>query len=170
MGYTAKAIANFFLDIAKKEKTHITPLKIQKLVYISHGWYLALTNGQPLIDDEYVEAWQYGPVFPSLYHEFKHYGRATIANHATDITFAGDDFEISTPRIKENDVDTQDLLNKIWEVYGNFTGLQLSNITHATDTPWESTQREHKGMRNVHIPNGLINEYYQSLMERNNGK
>ncbi len=63
MGYSAQAVANCFLDLANKENKEITPLKIQKLVYIAHGWFLAVTD-KPLVDDEFVEAWQYGPVFP----------------------------------------------------------------------------------------------------------
>lgn len=74
MGYTAKAVANHLLDFGLTRKNEIPPLKMQKLVYISHGWHLALSDGKPLVSDEYVEAWPYGPVFPSVYHEFKHYG------------------------------------------------------------------------------------------------
>ena len=169
MGYTAKAIANFFLDIATKRKTRITPLKIQKLVYISHGWHLALTDDRPLVDDEYAEAWQYGPVFPSLYHEFKHYGRDAIVEPATDIVFTGNDFEESTPHVGENDTGIQKLLNRIWEVYGGFTGPQLSDMTHASGTPWASTWQQNSGFRNVHIPNEAISAHYQKLMEKNSG-
>ena len=169
MGYTAKAIANYFLDIANQRKTQITPLKIQKLVYISHGWHLALTNGQPLVDDEYVEAWQYGPVFPSLYHEFKHYGRNAIMDHATDIVLTENDFEVSAPHVRDKDANTQKVLNRIWEVYGNFTGPQLSDMTHASDTPWESARQQSNGIRNAHIPNDSISAHYQKLMEKSSG-
>ena len=49
-GYPVKAIANYFLKDHRKEG--ITPLKIQKLVYIAYGWYLAY-HQHPLINDEY---------------------------------------------------------------------------------------------------------------------
>ena len=50
MGYSAKALANFFI----KNYTNISPLKIQKLVYISHGWHLGLFD-EPLVDDEFAK-------------------------------------------------------------------------------------------------------------------
>ena len=80
MGYSAFAVANYFLRLGRDSGEEITPLKIQKLVYIAHGYHLAFTasdnspNGLPLVDDEFAEAWQYGPVFPSLYHHFKRFG------------------------------------------------------------------------------------------------
>ena len=40
MGYSAKAVANYFLSKYGRKKG-ITPLKIQKLVYIAHGWHMA---------------------------------------------------------------------------------------------------------------------------------
>jgi len=51
-------------------------MQLIKLVYIAHGWTLGLYN-QPLIGKQ-VEAWTYGPVIPSVYHDFKHYGRDPI--------------------------------------------------------------------------------------------
>ena len=86
MEYSAKAIANYFLELAAKHGEKVTPLKIQKLVYIAHGWHLALYE-KPLVYDEFAEAWEYGPVFPSIYHEFKHFGGAPIAEPATDIEY-----------------------------------------------------------------------------------
>lgn len=63
VGYSAKAVANYFL--AQYGKHGLNPLKLQKLVYIAHGWNLAVRN-QPLVDNELPEAWEYGPVFASL--------------------------------------------------------------------------------------------------------
>src|SRR5258708_4237314 len=75
------AAANFFLAKGLEDGVSIDPLKLQKLVYFAHGWHLAVT-GKPLID-EYVEAWPYGPVIPSLYHRFKSYG----ADPITDLVY-----------------------------------------------------------------------------------
>src|SRR5215467_7486621 len=82
MAYPAKAVANEFLYLAKEERRPVTPMQLLKLVYFAHGWYLALT-GERLIDER-VEAWKYGPVVPSIYHEFKRFGNEPITEYATE--------------------------------------------------------------------------------------
>ena len=51
-------------------------MKLQKLAYFAHGWNLAIRN-TPLINES-VEAWKFGPVIPSLYHDVKGYGMEPI--------------------------------------------------------------------------------------------
>ena len=165
MGYTAKAIANHFLDFGLTRKNEVSPLKIQKLVYVSHGWHLALSGGEPLVWDEYVEAWPYGPVFPSVYHEFKHYGASPILDYATDFELMGRTFKLVTPRVETDDINAVALLGRVWKVYGDFSGTQLSGMTHAPGTPWDIVWKKSKGMRNVHIPNELICRHYQRIMK-----
>ncbi len=40
-------------------------MKLHKLLYYAAGWHLGFT-GEPLFDED-IEAWQYGPVVPSIY-------------------------------------------------------------------------------------------------------
>ena len=51
--YSSKAIANFFLDRGMDDDIEISPMKIIKLVYIAHGYHLAVTD-VALIED-YVQ-------------------------------------------------------------------------------------------------------------------
>jgi uncharacterized phage-associated protein len=69
--YDAIAIANYFIEKSLATGKRLTPMQLVKLVYIAHGWYLART-GKPLLADA-VQAWQFGPVIPTLYHEFKQF-------------------------------------------------------------------------------------------------
>ena len=160
-GYSAKAIANYFLK--KHGKEGITPLKIQKLVYIAHGWYLAY-HKKPLVSDEYPEAWPYGPVFPSLYHEFKHRGRLPIMNLATDayVDSRGRLVE-RTPKTPKEHKETLEFLEEIWEVYGKYSGLDLSEMCHKDKTPWATT-REDDPRENVNIRDEVIQRYYEDRL------
>ena len=168
MPYTAKAIANFFIKAAKSKGGSISPLKAQKLVYLSHGWHLALTGGEPLIKDEYAEAWKYGPVFPSLYHEFKQFGADPIRGWATDYEFDGDTFNIRTvtPEVEESDEQTVAILNRIWKVYGGETGAELSARTHTPGSPWDQVKKKCGGVRNADISNDIIRAHYEELREK----
>jgi hypothetical protein len=48
MAYPAKAVANGFLRLAKADGKTVSSMKLLKLVFFVHGWYLAFT-GQPPI-------------------------------------------------------------------------------------------------------------------------
>ena len=37
MSYPAKAVANYFIEIANCEGKQLSPMKIQKLAYFAHG-------------------------------------------------------------------------------------------------------------------------------------
>ena len=169
--YSALAVANYFLSNYKD--TGISPLKIQKLTYIAHGWHLALF-GEPLVSDENAEAWRYGPVFPSLYHEFKHRRNLPIIELGTEIDFKdkyefNDDgtFVMKVPEIEKDDETTRGLLDRIWEVYGDWSGSELSGLCHEADTPWDKTWEKNKGQKNANIPNDLIKKHYLKKLEQN---
>lgn len=80
MGGRTAAVANYFLDKAREDGVDLSPMKLQKLIYFAHGWHLAI-YGEPLIDES-VEAWAWGPVISSIYHDFKKYGRDPITSPA----------------------------------------------------------------------------------------
>src|SRR4051812_39910789 len=106
MPYPAAAIANEFLRLAKEDKAQISPLKLQKLVYFAHGWYLALA-GKPLIEER-VQAWQFGPVIPTLYREFKRYGNSPIASPAMREDWIDEDHLNFTPYNIEDGFDCEE--------------------------------------------------------------
>jgi uncharacterized phage-associated protein len=149
MSYPAIKIANYFIE---KSNYTISPMKLIKLVYIAHGWHLALTN--TALIDETVEAWQYGPVISSLYKNFKRYGNL-------EITELGNSISNNIPI----DSNTEKLLEKVWEVYGKFTATQLANLTHAPKTPWFIAWHQNGGKKshNHHIDNESIQAYYGNL-------
>lgn len=55
--YPAIAIANYFLKLGKERGIAINPMKLNKLVYLAHGWHLALYDLSLI--DEMVEAWTF---------------------------------------------------------------------------------------------------------------
>jgi uncharacterized phage-associated protein len=163
MPYFSLAIANEFIKVAGESGQTLTPMKLQKLVYFAHGWCLALT-GKPLINEP-IEAWKFGPVIPSLYHSVKQYGNQPIDSPVLpEYAFSAmkppsiDD----GPDVEENTFAKQ-LVRRIWDVYGRFTPFQLSNLTHAQDSPWDKTE---KGQKKQSINSDLIRDYFKSQIKR----
>ena len=162
--YPALAIANAFLDCAEKEERTMSPLKIQKLVYIAHGWHLGILDS-PLIAER-IEVWRWGPVISSIYHEFKHFGNQAITGRGTipkKVGYGeykrGMDIEFVEPRIDENDEIRKKFIERVWELYGKYTGIQLSNLTHDKDTPWYKAKSDDQAV----IDDAAICEYYKNL-------
>ncbi len=175
MPYDPKAIANYFLELAKSRDQTLDPMKVQKLVYYAHGWYLAIKNA-PLIDEQ-VEAWTFGPVIRSLYYTFKRFGAQPISDPAVKHElWEGDTDDVRfrevVPSIDEESEDfkfVKPLLDKVWDVYGKYSAIQLSNMTHEAGSPWEQTVRkceEENGgllLKDTDIPSKIIREYFLGL-------
>jgi uncharacterized phage-associated protein len=166
MPYSAKAIANYFLDLARIHGQTLNPMKIQKLVYYAHAWNLVFYN-RPLID-EFIQAWTYGPVIRSLYEEFKRYGSGPITTKATEFAPSElDPYQFVTPSIDDYpylgiNQQTKALLDTVWEAYGGFSAIQLSNLTHAPDSPWFSVYNKNPGRKGLTIPDQVIREHFVS--------
>ena len=135
--------------------TNVTPMKLLKLVYLSHGWYLG-SKGEPLISDA-VEAWRYGPVVSKVYNRVKAYG----SNPITSMIDINNDGKVSTNELPDSII--QKFLNGIWVHYMHFTGLELSTITHKKNSPWDTTYK--KSGSNSIIPNILIRDYYKKKIK-----
>src|ERR1700722_8483585 len=120
MPYPATVIANEFIALASKAGSALSPLKLQKLVYFAHGWCLALT-GRPLISDR-VQAWQYGPVIPSIYHEFKYVGNGSISSPASNLVNVSGLRFVSCATLdnfpdNEERREAQEIVAKVFEMY-----------------------------------------------------
>lgn len=136
--YSAQDIANYFLTIVDRDDAGdaLTNLKIQKLLYYAQGFSLAL-NRRALFGEKIVR-WNLGPVVVEVYESLKNYGADAIP--------APKDFD---PAII--DADDRELLNEVFEVYGQFSAAALVNMTHE-ESPWRTTKDreeiDHKKLQN----------------------
>lgn len=152
----AIAIANFFLQESFDSGHSMNCRKLVVLTYIAHGWHLGIAE-QPLVCES-VEAWQMGPIFPSIYHQFK--SQEHITNFATD--YDGQHFFV--PITKESD--KQLLLRKVWAVYKQYSDVQLFKMCQKEGTPWQTTweNRDHEDQVAVVISNNTILSYYKQQL------
>ena len=159
--FPAVVVANYFVDKGKKEGRPVEGvLKLIKLVYIAHGWHLGV-NKEPLIREK-VEAWKYGPVIRSVYDAFKEYGRLAITERA----ITGIKSEMKT--IDElNDKSAILFLEKIWNYYSKYSGLELSKITHKKGTPWHDVWHDDEKQNDfdVVIEEDAIFRYYDRRIQ-----
>jgi len=141
--YTPLAAANYFISSFGKDNG-IEHMKLQKLVYNSYGWWIATFRDDPLLDER-PQVWKFGPVFNSLYHVLKPFGRLPILAPVSPGPF---DYP---PSIDDDDDNTKELLDWVWNRYGHLSGFALSDMTHRKGTSWQRTAEE----RNFSVPFGL---------------
>ena len=130
-GLSSKTVANYFIEMGRRDGIPIDPLKLQKLVYLAHGWSLIFLK-RPLIREE-IQAWRYGPVVASLYDEFRRFGASPITEPARGVPVE------STYGL---DSETRSLLESVWQRYKSLTPIQLSMLTHEPGYAWDMVQRQ----------------------------
>ena len=153
MSVSPEAIANEFIDLSREERGYpVSNLKLQKLVYIAHGFYLGFYK-KPLSNIR-AQAWKYGPVFPSLYQNLKKYGAGRVTDH------------ISTyDRIDKNSLEA-DFIKGVWQTYGDLSPVALVARTHKPGTPWDEVRKEKRG-RCATISDELIRAHFEKLIAEN---
>lgn len=165
---SAAAVANEFLALQESDPGHplIDQMKLQKLVFYAHAWYMALNN-RALFEDD-VQAWPWGPVVRNIYGDFRKFGRsAIIGKKATALQKSGPgplDYSFVTPQI--SDPALKQFIRDVWDVHKKYTGIQLSNSTHSPGEPWTIIKDQYGGDLNGKpmIPNELIEGVFKSKL------
>ncbi len=151
--YTVNSIANYFIEQGVRHQNLINPMKLQKLVYFAHGVSLGFSK-KPLIN-EAVMAWQFGPVLKKLYHKTKMYGNTPIFMPIVDSKF----FSKFIYVVEENDDSTIEILDEVWDVFGNRDALELADMAHKKGSPWDQVYE--KGSEDTPIDNSIIKNYFE---------
>ena len=120
-------VASYFIFRAYEDgrESLMTNMKVQKLLYYTQSLYLALFD-EPLFDDE-IQAWRYGPVCPPAYRFY-----SKFESEQLPIPDATDLLQISE--------DVQNLLDEVWEYFGELHAYYLSDMTHL-EFPWKKARK-----------------------------
>lgn len=132
--------AKYLVFLSYKNMKSLTPLKLQKILYLSQGWSY-VWDDKPLFR-EYFSAWQYGPVNVEVYEYFKKYGRTEIPEDEA-LSYIDDSCSRET-------------LEAVWKNYCNYSAFELVNLTHQ-QLPWIKAFK-----RGTAISNLDIRDYFQS--------
>jgi len=162
MRANATALANYFIDLAKKDKIDLFQFGLMKRVYIAHGFHLAY-YGTSALDERFdvVEAWKNGPVIPSIYHSFKYNGSRPIIDKSVFVCIENGNIKVETPALSDKEKDIKFIAEFVWERYTGMSDAQMIELTHKKGTPWDWCYIEGK---NNPIPDILTKEYYKKLI------
>ena len=151
--HSSLTVADYLLDRGKNKKNAdqqpitLKTLQLIKLVYLCHGWMLGL-YGKPLLVES-VEVWRYGPVIAAVYRVARKFTSNTVVGPLTN----------DKGKFTKQE---QSVMNQVFDVYGKFTGEQLSTLTHAPKTPWSEMEAAGREI----IPNDLIQKHFSELAQQ----
>ena len=137
-------IADEFIRLGAADGYTFTQMHLQELVYIAHGWCLALT-GQPLTGDR-PEAFEYGPEYRRLADALVKCGTRPVT---AQISMAGS--APITPKsnavvVDDNfDANERTIMAQVYRHYGHRSTSELAVLTRADDTPWTTVYAGGKG-------------------------
>lgn len=147
--------------MAASEGKAFTQMHLQELVYIAHGWCLALT-GEPLTGDR-PEALEHGPEYRRLANAHWKSGIQPIAAPSAR-SIHGE----TSSRSDANDVDgalnatERAIMTKVYAEYGMRLTAELGVLTRADDTPWYQVYADGRG-KGRDIAHRLIRDQFAKL-------
>lgn len=154
-GYPALSVANYFIGLANAEGERLNFPQLQSMIYLAHGWHLALT-GRPLINEPFYlwrGCWYRGPLVGAIYVEFNRYGAiGPIPNQVPGFSLYQADEKSYSKKI----------MSRVWKLYRDRLGFSLMAITRAEGTPWHQVfSTTDARYRQAKIPNEEIRAYFE---------
>jgi uncharacterized phage-associated protein len=160
MAEDVRSVANVIIEKALQRSVEVSNLKLQKLIYFGHGWHFAFFD-EPLVSIEF-EAWDFGPVQPMLYEQFRKFGSGKIDQFSRKFNPITEKFEI--PPVISN-ANAMEAIDYTLDRYLHLSASRLVELTHALGGPWHTTIENHRHVPNagMKIKNSLIREYFSNL-------
>ena len=131
---TPQIVANTVLMLAFKENIPVSPMKLQKLIYIIYKTYLKKT-GNKLFTESFSK-WKYGPVVESVYYEFGCFGANPINKFARDAQ--GNVQVVDLGKINC----LSETIREVWDKYKGYHATVLSSLTHSENSAWSKAVEE----------------------------
>lgn len=154
--YNSVTVASYIVAMANERGLGINMTKLQKLLYIAYGTYLALNNRR--LTNEHPQAWPYGPVFPTTRNRLlkKDLSKIRISNQDLDVI--------------KDDKEMIFLINLVLNSFGDKTATTLTVWSHQSGSPWDRVSSQEGFSWGEIIPDEYIQEYFNSILVRNGGK
>ena len=140
--------------VAKKlceaREWNVSNLELQKMLYIAQVLHLGIFDHHLFRGT--FEAWDYGPVFPDVYHKFKIFGNKPIQKWAF-------------PEIKEECSEEEvRFINEVSKLLSELRPFQLVSLTHRKGSAWENVYIP--GAKNIYISEDSMKQEYLNVWKK----
>lgn len=121
MMYKVLPVCDCIVCYCNEKEYFLSNLKLQKLLYFVQAYFL-LTKGEPCFAEK-LEAWEFGPVVPEAYREYKRYGGGNIP-----ALYCGRDAE----SINKED---RKVIESVVDHFADYSATDLKELTQR-QKPW----------------------------------
>lgn len=158
MVYNVLDVCRHVINYSNEHDYGISNLKLQKVLYFIQAYFLTNKKDHSPCFYERIEAWDFGPVVPKAYHEYKQYGSGDIPTVESYILLDTDDiWKIKRVGfkdiIKEGD---KQLIDKVIDKFSDYSATDLVSLTHR-QSPWIDAYVPYQ---NNEITINAIREYF----------
>lgn len=154
--YGSFVIACYIVAMANEKGLSINMTKLQKLLYIVYGTYLALRNNR--LTSEQPQAWPYGPVFPTVRNKLLKRDLSLINMNSPEVYAIRQDNEMRS------------LVRLVLNSFGGKTATTLTVWSHQSGSPWDRVSSQEGFKWGEVIPDEYIQEYFSSILVKDNGR
>ena len=138
MSYNVLDVCRHVINYSNEHDYGISNLKLQKVLYFIQAYFIINKKDHTPCFNERIEAWDFGPVVPEAYHEYKQYGSGDIPSVESFFLLDKDDIW-NSKRIEYNDdiitADDKTLIDRVIEKFSNYSATDLVSLTHR-QSPW----------------------------------
>lgn len=89
--YDVLDISRYIINYSNDKDYGVSNLKLQKILYFVQAYFLINIPDSHVCFKERIEAWNFGPVVPKAYREYKQYGSTNIPTILSFIEFGNHD-------------------------------------------------------------------------------
>lgn len=157
MSYNVLDVCRHVINYSNDKDYGISNLKLQKVLYFIQAYFLISTNEQCF--KEKIEAWDFGPVVPEAYREYKQFGSGDIPTVSFIVDFDEENiWESKIREYRDNIIASADKvrIDAVVDKFSDYSATDLVSITHR-QAPWK---KAYQRGRNNEITVAAIKEYF----------
>lgn len=156
--YDVLDVCRYVINYSNDKEYGVSNLKLQKLLYFIQAYFL-ISKPNSKCFGEKIEAWDFGPVIPCAYHEYKQYGSRNIPYISTYYKFDKTNIWNTERVLFDSSIIAQkdkELINEVVDTFSSYSATDLITLTH-NQSPWIDAYEP--GMNNE-ITTDAIKEYF----------
>mgnify|MGYP004527674085 FL=1 len=138
MSYDILEVCRHVINYSNEQGYGVSNLKLQKVLYLIQAYFLIDKTKNTSCFDDKIEAWDFGPVVPAAYNEFKQYASGDIPTIESYYLFDRENIW-NTKRVKYNDDvilnEDKKRIDRVIDTFSKYTATDLVSLTHK-QSPW----------------------------------